>query len=131
MGTTWLSNTESKIWIKEKPCKHAEMMSFPNAERNDNIFQILPMDKYHHEDTARRKSVKWKITMGGADKDLEFFGNVLTGATTKAPAFSVIKSLQTSLFLLEDLRCFCKDRESHSYIKYRIQGLFIIVKNFL
>jgi hypothetical protein len=51
-GITSLSNTKRKIWIEKKPCKHAAMMSFPNAEQNDNIFQILPEDKYHHEDTA-------------------------------------------------------------------------------
>jgi len=59
-----LFNTESKLWIKEKPCKHAAMMSFPSAEQNDNIFQILPEDKYHHVDTASRKFVKSKIPMG-------------------------------------------------------------------
>ena len=47
-----LSNAESKIWIEDKPCKHAVMMSFPSAEQNDNIFQNLPVDKSHHEDTA-------------------------------------------------------------------------------
>jgi len=47
-----LSDTKSKIRIKEKPCRHVVKMSFPNAEQNDNISQILPEDKPHHEDTA-------------------------------------------------------------------------------
>lgn len=52
-GQTGLFPTHTeKIWIKEKPCRHVVMMSFPSAEQNDNIFQILPVDKSHHEDTA-------------------------------------------------------------------------------
>lgn len=45
------SNKKSKR-VEEKPCMHAVMTSSPSAEQNDSIFQFLPVDKSHHEDTA-------------------------------------------------------------------------------
>jgi len=46
-------------------------MSSLSVEQNDNIFQILPADKFHHEDTAcrrfTRKEKKKRIRMGQAE----------------------------------------------------------------
>jgi len=44
-------------------------MSSLSVEQNDNIFQILPADKSHHEDTACRRFTKKekRIRMGQAE----------------------------------------------------------------
>lgn len=134
-GTTWLSSIQKvKYGLRRNLVSTLRWCPFQALNKMTIFSRFYQwtstiMRTLHQENSSKQK-YQWETEKVETISLKNGKHNILTGATTKAPAFSVIKSLQTSLFFLEDLRCFWECKNNHDEER-KIQSLFIIIYNFL